>query len=69
MLDSAGSGLDRVVKIMVVLADGRDYDDMNRVWPEFFPTDPPARTVCALQLGNGNGVEIECIALAGSDAS
>jgi 2-iminobutanoate/2-iminopropanoate deaminase len=65
MLESAGSALDRVVKVMVVLADGRDYDEMNRVWREFFPVDPPARTVCALQLSNGNGVEIECIALAG----
>ena len=37
---------------------------MNWVWREFFPTDPPARTTFALQLSNGNGVEIECIALA-----
>jgi 2-iminobutanoate/2-iminopropanoate deaminase len=49
----------------VVLADAANYDEMNRVWGEFFPTDPPARTTCALQLSNGNGVEIECIALAG----
>ena len=69
MLESAGSGLDRIVKIMVVLADGRDYQEMNRVWQEFFPVDPPARTVCALQLSNGNGVEIECIALAGKTPS
>jgi 2-iminobutanoate/2-iminopropanoate deaminase len=65
MLESAGSGLDRVVKVMVVLADGADYDEMNFVWCEFFPVDPPARTCCALQLSNANGVEIECIALAG----
>ena len=32
-------------------------------------TDPPARTTCALQLSNGNGVEIECIALAGESPS
>ena len=64
MLEFAGSGLDRIVKIIVVLADSGDYDELNRVWREFFPTDPPARTVCALQLSNGNGVEIECIALA-----
>ena len=63
MLESAGSGLDRIVKINVVLADIQDYDEMNRVWREFFPIDPPARTTCALQLSNGNGVEIECIAL------
>jgi len=69
MLESAGSGLDRIAKVMVVLADGRDYEEMNRVWQEFFPIDPPARTVCALQLSNGNGVEIECIALAGKNPS
>ena len=63
MLASAGSGLDRIVKINVVLADIQDYDEMNHVWREFFPVDPPARTTCALQLSNGNGVEIECIAL------
>ena len=66
MLESAGSGLDRIVKMTVVLADAADYDEMNRVWREFFPTDPPARTTCALQLSNSNGVEIECIALAGA---
>jgi 2-iminobutanoate/2-iminopropanoate deaminase len=69
MLESAGSGLDRILKVMVVLADDRDYEEMNRVWQEFFPVDPPARTVCALQLSNGNGVEIECIALAGKNPS
>ena len=53
----------------VVLAEAGDYDEMNRVWREFFPVDPPARTACALQLSNGNGVEIECIALAGESTS
>jgi enamine deaminase RidA (YjgF/YER057c/UK114 family) len=48
-----------------VLAAAGDYDEMNRVWREFFLVDPPARTACALQLSNGNGVEIECVALAG----
>ena len=63
MLTSAGSGLDRIVKINIVLADIQDYDEMNRIWREFFSVDPPTRTTCALQLSNGNGVEIECIAL------
>jgi 2-iminobutanoate/2-iminopropanoate deaminase len=69
MLESAGSGLDRIVKMTVVLADAADYEEMNRVWCEFFPAEPPARTTCALQLSNGNGVEIECIALAGKSPS
>ena len=54
MLESAASGLDRIVKINVILADIRHYDEMNRVWREFFSTEPPARTTCALQLSNGN---------------
>ena len=61
----AGPGFDRIVKMTVVLADAGDYDEMNRVWREFFPVDPPARTACTLQLSNGNGVEIDAIALAG----
>src|SRR3954470_13238191 len=69
MLDSAGSRLDRVIKATVVLADAADYDEMNRVWREFFPADPPARTTCALQLNMGNCVESECIALAGATPS
>src|SRR3954453_1196242 len=62
MLESAGSSLDRIVKLPAVPADAGDSDEMNRVWREFFPAAPPARPACALQLGNGNGVEIECIA-------
>jgi 2-iminobutanoate/2-iminopropanoate deaminase len=69
MLESAGSRLDRIVKITIVLADIADYGEMNRVWKEFFPVDPPARTTCALQLSNGNGVEIECIALGGANVA
>jgi hypothetical protein len=49
--------------------DARDYDEMNRVWREFFPVDPPTRPACALQLSNGNGIEIECIAFAGKSPS
>ena len=69
MLESAGSRLDRIVKMTVVPAYSADYDEMNRVWREFFPTDPPARTTCSMQLGDGNGIEIECIALAGEGPS
>jgi 2-iminobutanoate/2-iminopropanoate deaminase len=58
VLESAGSGLDRILKINIVLADIAGYNEMNRVWREFFPVDPAAGTTCALQLSNGNGVEI-----------
>jgi 2-iminobutanoate/2-iminopropanoate deaminase len=65
MLESAGSSLARVVRVHVVLADISHMAEMERVYGEFFPTDPPARTVWSMQLRFGNGCEIECVALAG----
>ncbi|HZM47818.1 MAG TPA: RidA family protein [Burkholderiales bacterium] len=66
MLESAGSSLERVVRVHVVLADIADIAEMDRVYREFFPVDPPARTAWAMQLRFGNGCEIECVALAGA---
>ena len=65
MLEAAGSSLERVVRIHVVLADMAGFAEMDRVYREFFPADPPARTVWSMQLRFGNGCEIECVALAG----
>ena len=64
MLESAGSSMQKVVKINVLLYDMLEFDNMNRVYREFFPTDPPARTTCGVQMAGGLKVEIECIALA-----
>jgi 2-iminobutanoate/2-iminopropanoate deaminase len=64
MLESAGSSLERVVRVHVVLADIAHMAEMDRVYREFFPVDPPARMVWSMQLRFGNGCEIECIALA-----
>ena len=65
LLESAGSSLERVVRVHVVLADISHLDEMERVYREFFPVVPPARTAWAMQLRFGNGCEIECVALAG----
>ena len=65
LLDSAVSSLERVVKVNVLLYDMLEFDNMNRVYRQFFAKDPPARTTCGVQLGAGMKVEIECIALAG----
>jgi 2-iminobutanoate/2-iminopropanoate deaminase len=66
MLESAGSSLERVVRVHVVLADISHLAEMDRVYREFFPVDPPARTAWSMQLRFGNGCEIECVALAGA---
>lgn len=64
MLESAGSSMERVVKINVLLYDMLEFENMNAVYRKFFPKDPPARTTCGVQLSFGMKVEIECIALA-----
>src|SRR5437870_9407970 len=44
MLESAGSSLRRVVRVHVVLADISHMAEMDQVFREFFPIDPPTRT-------------------------
>ena len=66
VLEAAGSGLDRVVKTTVFLADIKDFKAMNAVYAGYFPSEPPARSaIQAAALPLGAMVEIEAIALAG----
>lgn len=63
VLEAAGSSLDRVLKCNVFLKDIADFQEMNKVYHTFFPTNPPARSTVAVKDLPGNSpVEIECIA-------
>ena len=63
ILEKAGSGMDKVVKTTVLLADMGDFAAMNGVYSEFFSTPYPARCAFAVKtLPKGALVEIECIA-------
>ena len=64
VLELAGSSLDKVVRVNIFLSDEKDFEGLNQVYREFFPVDPPARTVCGAGLIGGCKVEIECVALA-----
>ena len=44
-LEAAGSSMANVVKANVYLTDLEDIPRLDRVWREFFPIDPPARTI------------------------
>ncbi len=64
VLEAAGTGLDRAVKMTVFMTNLGDFKRMNAVYAEFFPGAPPARSafeVSALPLGAE--IEIEAIAL------
>lgn len=63
ILSAAGSGLDRVVKTTVFLADMADFGAMNEVYARAFGDHKPARsTVAAAGLPRGVRVEIEAVA-------
>ena len=67
VLEVADSGLNFIVKTTVFLQDMRDFANMNSVYAEFFPENPPARsTVQVAALPRNALVEIECIALLSS---
>ncbi|MCA9511906.1 MAG: RidA family protein [Myxococcales bacterium] len=68
ILAQSGSGMDRVVKCTVFLADMGDWPAFNEVYREAFPDAAarPARSALgASGLAVGALVELECIALRG----
>ncbi len=64
IIEETGSKLENVVKTTVYLKNLDDFDEMNEVYAEFFPADPPARaTVEVSRLPRNVLVEVECVAL------
>jgi 2-iminobutanoate/2-iminopropanoate deaminase len=66
VLKVAGSGLDKVVKITILLAKPDQMKEMNKAYAEFFPGNKPARAIA--RLGPeipGVLVSIEAMAVAG----
>lgn len=62
-LESAGSSMNKVLKVQVYLADLKDYDAMNEVYIGRFGPEPPVRTTIAAAGVPGKSlVEIDVIA-------
>lgn len=63
ILQAAGSGMDRLVKVTVYLADIGDWPAVNEVYVRAIPEPFPARSAFAVKdLPKGARVEIEAIA-------
>ena len=63
VLEAGGSCLEHVLKTTVFLQDMGEFGQMNGVYAEFFPENPPARSaVQAAALPLGGRVEIEAVA-------
>ena len=66
ILDASGSGLDRLVKVTVFLADIADWPALNEVYARVIPEPFPARSAFAVKdLPRGARVEIEAIGAVG----
>ena len=64
LLKEAGMGYENVVKATVYLTDINDYDALNKVYKEYFPSERPARAVVEVsELVRGAKVEISMIAV------
>jgi len=63
LLKEGGLSLTDVVKATVFLTDLKTFSEMNGVYAEFFPQDPPSRsTIQVAALPKGGAVEIELLA-------
>jgi 2-iminobutanoate/2-iminopropanoate deaminase len=43
ILEAAGSAMDKIVSVTIVLADEEDFPGMNEEWLKWFVASPPAR--------------------------
>jgi reactive intermediate/imine deaminase len=62
-LERQGSSMDNVIKCIVMIADMKEWAEMNKVYVTFFKNNLPARSSLGVNgLALGAKVEIECIA-------
>lgn len=65
IIEAGGCSMSRVVKCTVLLADISTFAEVNAIYAEYFPENPPARACFAvLALPAGALVEIDCVCLA-----
>lgn len=63
ILDRENLTFAHVVKATVFLQDMNDFAEFNKVYGEYFPAEPPARsTIQVARLPKDAGIEIEVIA-------
>lgn len=65
-LDQIGSNRDRLLQIIIYLADLADAPELNRQWDLWVPVGQPPIRAC-VQAGLGNGCKVEMIIEAAAD--
>ena len=62
VLLAGGSRPDLVVNTTVLVSDVSNFAELNLLFAEFFPKDPPARMVMQVPLPKGLLISIGCVA-------
>lgn len=64
VLTAAGSSMEQVAKTTVWLSDAANFDVLNKLYTEYFPVNPPARSTPVVKLPRENLlISIEAIAV------
>jgi 2-iminobutanoate/2-iminopropanoate deaminase len=64
VLRAGGSRLDLIVNTTILVTDISNFAELNRIFANVFPNDPPARMVMQVSLPKGLLISIGCVALA-----
>jgi 2-iminobutanoate/2-iminopropanoate deaminase len=64
VLEGAGSSLERLVQVRAMIYDRIEYDALNRVYRQYVPKGPPARTVWSVRIIDAFKVQLDALALA-----
>jgi 2-iminobutanoate/2-iminopropanoate deaminase len=63
VLESAGSSLARLAQVRAMIYDRIEYDALNRVYRQYLPEGPPARTVWSVRIIDAFKVQLDAIAV------
>ena len=63
VLKSAGSSLECLVQVRAMIYDRIEYDALNRVYRQYVPSGPPARTVWSVRIIDAFKVQLDAIAV------
>lgn len=64
VLEAAGSSLERLVQVRAMIYDRIEYDALNRVYRQYVPEGPPARTVWSVRILDAFKVQLDAVAVA-----
>lgn len=63
VLEGAGSSLERLVQVRAMIYDRIEYDALNRVYRQYVPSGPPARTVWSVRIIDAFKVQLDAVAV------